>query len=83
MLGPDDVRTLRVSNNLAVDYGLNSRYADARDQHTETYQRRRDTDVPPTELLSSWSGLARALRLCGAFGEARDVGQDAYDFGLS
>lgn len=83
VLGPDDVRTLRVSNNLAVDYGLNSRYADARDQHMETYQRRRDADVPATELLSSWSGLARALRLCGAFSEGRDVGQDAYDFGLS
>jgi tetratricopeptide (TPR) repeat protein len=82
VLGPDDALTLRVSNNLAVDYGLNSRYPEARDQHRETYRRRGDADgIPAPDLLSSWSGLARALRLCGAYREAQDVGQDAYDFG--
>ena len=85
ILGPIDPQTLRVSNNVAVDYALNSRYADARDQHRETYRLRSEaaTDIPATELLSSWNGLARALRLIGAFGEARDVGQDAYDFALT
>jgi tetratricopeptide (TPR) repeat protein len=84
-LGPTDPQTLRVSNNLAVDYGLNSRYPDARDQHRETYRLCSETeaDIPATELLASWGGLARALRLCGNYGEARDVGQEAYDFGLT
>ena len=85
VLGQDDPLTLRVSNNLAVDYGLNSRYPDARDQHQETYRQRTETpaDIPAAELLSSWNGLARALRLCGDYVEARDVGQDAYDFGVT
>jgi hypothetical protein len=85
VLGADHPWTLRVSNNLAVDYGLNSKYFQARDQHQETYRLRSETtaDVPAADLLSSWSGLARALRLCGDYAEARDVGQDAYDFGLN
>lgn len=85
VLGPDHPVTLRASNNLAVDYGLNSRYADARDQHQETYQLRTETsaDIPAPDLLSSSNGLARALRLCGDYVEARDVGQAAYDFGLT
>ena len=93
VLGPDHPRTLRVANNLAVDYGLNSRYPEARDLHRETYRLRseasstlgveEEADVPAPELLSSWNGLARALRLCGSFGEARDVGQDAYDYGVT
>lgn len=92
VLGPNNPRTLRVANNLAVDYGLNSRYPEARDLHRATYQLRsegsdlggeEEAEIPATELLSSWSGLARALRLCGSFAEARDVGQDAYDYGLT
>ena len=84
-LGPIDPQTLRVSNDLAVDYELNSRYPDALEQHRETYRLRSETeaDIPATELLSSWGGLARALCLCGNYGEARDVGQEAYDFGLT
>jgi tetratricopeptide (TPR) repeat protein len=83
VLGPRNERTLRVANNLAVDYGLNSRYAEARDLHSETYRLRREvsTEISALELLSSWTGLARALRLCGSYEEARDVGQEAYDFG--
>lgn len=85
VLGPDHPWTLRVSNNLANDYGLNSQYVRARDQHQETYRRRSEStgDIPAPELLSSWGGLARTLRLCGDYAEARDVGQDAYDFGLT
>jgi hypothetical protein len=84
-LGAEHPRTLRVANNLAVDYGLNSLYDDARDLHSATYRLRSESTVelPATEVLSSWNGLARALRLCGSFGEARDVGQDAYDYGLT
>ena len=83
-LGAENPQTLRVANNLAVDYGLNSRYPEARDLHQETYRMRSEgsAEIPAIELLSSWNGLARALRLCGSYSAARDVGQDAYDFGL-
>lgn len=93
VLGLDHPRTLRVANNLALDYGLNSRYPEARDLHRETYRLRREAPSAPgveaednvstPEVLSSWNGLARALRLCGSFAEARDVGQDAYDYGVT
>jgi Tetratricopeptide repeat/NB-ARC domain len=82
--GDTHALTLRAAHNLAVDYGLNSRYPEARDQHRENYRLRSESpDVPSADLLSSWSGLARTLRLCGNYGEARDVGQDAYDFGIT
>ena len=85
ILGAEDPQSLRVMNNLAVDYGLNSRYPEARDLHRDTYRLRSKalTEIPATEMLSSWNGLARALRLCGNYAEARDVGHDAYDYGLS
>jgi len=84
VMGPEHLQTLRVANNLAVDYGLNSRYTDARDLHGDIYRARNEsTEVPAQELLSSWGGLARALRLCGSFDAARDVGQDAHDYGVA
>jgi hypothetical protein len=84
VLGPGDPQTLRVANNLAVDYGLNSRYPAARDLHGETYRLRSEgSNIPAQDVVSSWSGLARALRLCGSYGEARDVGQDAYEYGIA
>jgi hypothetical protein len=85
VLGTADQRTLRAANNLAVDYGLNSRYPESRDLHNETYRLRSEgpSDIPAQELLSSLGGLARALRLCGDYSAARDVGQEAYDFGTA
>jgi tetratricopeptide (TPR) repeat protein len=81
--GPEDGQTLRVMHNLALDYGLNSNYAAARDLHQRTYLLRNEAakGVSATEVLMSWNGLARALRLCGDYSEARDVGEDAFDFG--
>jgi hypothetical protein len=85
VLGADHPQTLSAANNLAVDYGLNSRYPAARDLHRATYQLRTEAsaDTPATELMTSWNGLAHALRLCGSHAEARDVGQDAYEYGLT
>jgi Tetratricopeptide repeat len=82
--GSKDPQTLRVMNNLALDYGLNSRYVEARELHKSVYVLQRDAkaDVSPTEVLDSWTGLARAVRLCGNFAEARDLGQQAHDYGL-
>ena len=67
IFGPTDPQTLRVMNNLALDYGLNSRYVEARELHKDVYVRQRDAkpDVSATEVLNSLdrSGQGRpALR---------------------
>jgi hypothetical protein len=81
---PTDPQTLRVMNNLALDYGLNSRYTEAREIQKEVYIRQRDAkpEASATEVLNSWTGLARAVRLCGNFIQARDLGQEARIYGL-
>lgn len=72
VLGAEDAQTLRAADNLAVDYGLNSRYPEARDLYAETYRLRSEgPEFPAQEVLPPWSGLARALRLCGSYSEAR------------
>lgn len=83
VFGAENGQTLRVMHNLALDHALNSDYVAARDLHRRTYVLRNEaaTGVSATEVLISWNGLARALRLCGNYTEARDVGDDAYDFG--
>ncbi len=84
IFGPASYQTLRVMNNLAIDYGLSSRYVEARELHKDVYIKQRDTrsDLAPTEILNAWTGLARAVRLCGNFTQARDLGQEARVYGL-
>ena len=81
--GPEHFQTLRVMHNLALDQALNSDYLAARTLHQRTFQLRNEatTGVSPSEVLMSWNGLARAVRLGGNYREARDVGEDAYDYG--
>jgi hypothetical protein len=81
--GAADPQTLRVMNNLALDYGLNSNYVKARDLHKTVYllQREAKPNVSTTEVLNSLMGLARAVRLCGNFDQARDLGQQAQSYG--
>jgi tetratricopeptide repeat protein len=83
VFGPADPQTLRVVNNLALDYGLNSNYVKARDLHKIVYVLLRDAkpNVSTTEVLNALTGLARAVRLCGSFGEARDLGEQARTYG--
>ena len=84
VFGAATPQTWRVMNNLAEDHGLNSDYVQAKELHQRVYLLLSEApsgSVPPTEVLTSWTGLARDLRLCGSFTEARDVGEDAYDFG--
>jgi hypothetical protein len=85
VMGQEHPQTLRAANNLALDYELNSRYQEARALHKETYRIRteRSSDIPAQDLVSSWSGLSRALRLCGNYSAARDVGRDAYDYSVA
>jgi len=79
--GPADVGTLRAAHNLALDYGLMSDYRKARQLHDRAYSgwqqmepRLQDT----SSMLSSLTGLARAVRLSGEYSEASDLGEDAY-----
>ena len=83
VLGDAHPRTLQVMNNLALDYGLISRYQDSRDLHQRTYLQESEATagISRAEVLNSWTGLARAVRLCGEYAEARDFGQDAYEYG--
>ncbi|GAB2867386.1 hypothetical protein GCM10027176_81330 [Actinoallomurus bryophytorum] len=82
--GAHDARTLRAMNNLAVDLGLVSDYVAARDLHEKCYRNMwpGGGGVGKANILSSWSGLARAVRLCGDYRESCDVGEDAYSFGV-
>jgi tetratricopeptide (TPR) repeat protein len=81
--GDSDPQTLRVENNLALDLGLNSRYEEAKNLQESVYLTQRDAaaDISATEVLNSHIGLARAVRLCGSFLAARDLGEDAVAFG--
>ena len=83
VFGLDDVHTLRVLNNLALDYGLNSQYEKARDLFKETFIARSKATkgVAPRDLLASWDAMSWAVRLCGDFTAALDAGEDAYDYG--
>ena len=83
VFGPEDPQTLRVMNNVAIDYEFNSNYIAARELHKKVYIARRDAkpNVPATEVLASLTSLARAVRLCGNFRQARDLGQQANNSG--
>lgn len=83
VFGPTDPQTLRVLNNVATDYTLNSKYQLARELHERVFllQSEATTGVSETEVLTSWNGLAWALRLSGSYAEARYVGEEALDYG--
>lgn len=78
VFGPIDPRTLRTTQSLALDYGLVSDYARARELHLAAYQGQIDSDSSRSDLAIYAAGLSRAVRLCGDYAEARDVGEDAY-----
>lgn len=81
--GENDPRTFRSINNLALDYGLVGRYWDARELHIRAYIGQRDAAVGVNnwEVLSSWNGLARVIRQHGEYTTARDLGEDALEYG--
>jgi Tetratricopeptide repeat/NB-ARC domain len=81
--GADDLQTLRALSNLALDCILTSDYDQARELYQRSYLLLRDAGrgTPATDVLTSWNGLALALRLGGNYAEARDVSEEAYDFG--
>jgi hypothetical protein len=82
--GQADPRTMRALDGLALDYELNADYNRATELYMGAYRSRAESrggiTVSPTELLISWTGLARSIRLAGHFAEARDMAEDAFDF---
>jgi tetratricopeptide (TPR) repeat protein len=83
VLGLEHPQTLSTINNLAVDHGLNSNYTQARKLGDLAYRLTRGvaSGISATELLVSWYNLAWAVRLEGLYSEARDVGEEAVDYG--
>ncbi|MWA06348.1 tetratricopeptide repeat protein [Actinomadura sp. LD22] len=81
--GRSDARTLRVINNLALDYSLNSRFADAMQLYQEAYVAADRTGgaIGATFILGTWNGLARATRLNGEYGKACDLSEEALAYG--
>jgi hypothetical protein len=84
VFGSTDPQTLRVMNNLAIDYGLSSKYLQAREMWKDLYIQQRDAkpNSAAPEVVNAWTGLAAAVRLCGYFPQARDLGQEAMAYGL-
>ncbi len=78
--GLDDPQILRLQASLALDYGLNSAYTRARDLYQSVFQQMSlpSLDVPSNDVVGAWTGLAWAVRMCGTYDEARDVGQFAW-----
>jgi len=83
--GDVDLRTIRTANNVALDYGLSSKYVRAREVLQEAYQACLTLDANTSDkitYIAIWSGLARTVRLCGDYSEACDLGEDAYAYGI-
>lgn len=82
-LGEDSPQTIRTISNLAIDYGLNSDYRRSQELSQLAHQLTSEasTGVSPNDVLNSWYQMAWALRLQGKHQAARDVGEDALDYG--
>jgi tetratricopeptide (TPR) repeat protein len=81
--GPTASRTMLTLTNLAVDHGLNSNYRQAKALSDTAYRVALEaaSTVAATERLIAWHNLAWAVRMEGQYDEARDVGEEAMDFG--
>ena len=82
--GPDDPMTMRATNNLVLDHGLNSDFRTARDLARHVYVVQRDSDPrTPVEILTAQTNLAWAMKMSGSYREACDIAEDALDYGRS
>jgi tetratricopeptide (TPR) repeat protein len=81
--GSDDAVTIRLLASLALDYGLSSDYRRARQLYEEVYLLLSEAsrETPANDLLGAWTGLAWAVRMTGNYPEARDVSEDAWEYG--
>ena len=65
--GMADPQSMRALHNLALDYGLNSEYAEAVKRFKRAYQLESEAreGISAAEVLTAWYGLAWAVRLQG------------------
>ncbi len=84
VFGAADPQLFRVLNNLASDYGHTCQYDKARRLFQSLYldMSKIQSGVSFAEMLSTWNGLAWVVRCSGSYTEARDVSEDAMDYGL-
>ncbi|MBV9445570.1 MAG: tetratricopeptide repeat protein [Streptosporangiaceae bacterium] len=82
-LGPANAQTVRAISNLGLNHGLNGDYRRARELSQRAYLLASEAEagISATEVLICWYNLAWAVRLQGLYTEARDVGEDAWDYG--
>lgn len=83
VLGSEHPRTILARNCLALDYQLIGDYQRARELHQRAYVElsRATSMISKVDVITSWSGISRALRLAGEYTEARILAEDAYEFG--
>ncbi|MFI6705031.1 FxSxx-COOH system tetratricopeptide repeat protein [Nonomuraea sp. NPDC050478] len=83
VLGEQDLLTFRAVNNLALDLALMSEYQRSRDLLKEALTRAQAEGqaLNRVTLLNLWTGLGRAVRQCGDYQEACDVGTEALGYG--
>jgi hypothetical protein len=81
--GAQDPDTMRTRHALALDYGLMGDYTTARELHQRTYmeQSQVSVGVSKSDVLASWGGLSRAVRLAGDYSASRLLAEDAYEYG--
>jgi hypothetical protein len=81
--GPSSPQTLRAMRSLGLDHGLNNDYRTARDLNQRAYllSSEATVGVSATDILTSWYQLAWSVRLEGLYTVARDVGEEAWDYG--
>jgi tetratricopeptide repeat protein/NB-ARC domain-containing protein len=84
VFGPADPQLFRVLNNLASDYGRTCQYDRARRLFQSLYldMSKAQTGVSSPEMLSTWNGLAWVVRCSGSYNVARDVSEDAREYGI-
>jgi tetratricopeptide (TPR) repeat protein len=82
-LGRNNPQTIRTMSNLAIDYGLNSDYRRAQELSQQAHQLASEATigVSPIDVVNSWYQIAWALRLQGKQLAARDVAEEALDYG--
>ncbi|GAA3197626.1 FxSxx-COOH system tetratricopeptide repeat protein [Actinocorallia longicatena] len=80
MYGSLDGRSLRTLNSLALDVGLSGDYRGAKEMHERAYIGHMQAGSSRITRVAAWSGLARAVRLCGEYAEASDLGDEVYSY---
>ncbi|MGD0239602.1 MAG: FxSxx-COOH system tetratricopeptide repeat protein [Streptosporangiaceae bacterium] len=84
VFGEESPQLFRVLNNLASDYGRTCQYDKARRLFQNLYNAmsKARSGVSAPEMLSTWTGLAWVVRCSGSYAEARDVSEDAREYGI-